>query len=124
MPGLLALTSEIVMSDASTSAQFNESFANTFATATPPANPFTLEPASLLAAIGPVTIRLVEHELVFPQASFAVMLMLVVPGPTSVPAAGDCEIEIMFAAVQLSLAVTLVVKSGTSAWQLLPVATV
>ena len=45
------------------------------------------------------------------------IVTLVIPVETNVPAAGDCVIVRLASEVQLSVAVTLAVKSGTEAWQ-------
>ena len=63
-----------------------------------------------------VTEKLAEHVLKFPAASVTVMVTVVTPVDTSVPAAGDCVITSEVVAVQLSVAVTLAVKSGTADW--------
>ena len=44
------------------------------------------------------------------------MVMVVTPVETKVPAAGDCVMLSAETAVQLSVALTLAVKSGTAAW--------
>ena len=46
------------------------------------------------------------------------MIIVVTPVETSVPADGDWVITSEAAAVQLSVAVTWELKSGTAAWQL------
>jgi len=51
-----------------------------------------------------------------PAASVAVTVIVYVPVPTSVPAAGDWLKVIAFAALQLSLTVARTL--GTAAWQL------
>ena len=55
-----------------------------------------------------------------PAASVTVNVTVVTPDPTNVPAVGDCVITSEAATVQLSVAVTPVVKFGTAAWQVLP----
>ncbi len=63
-----------------------------------------------------VTVKLAEQVMKFPAASVTVIVTVVTPIDTSVPAAGDCVITSEGVAVQLSVAVTLAVKSGTEAW--------
>ena len=63
------------------------------------------------------TVKFAVHVLKFPAASVTVIVTVVTPVDTSVPAAGDCVITSEGVAVQLSVAVTLAVKSGTAAWQ-------
>src|SRR5207244_13390284 len=60
---------------------------------------------------------------VLPAASVAVAVIVCAPGPTSVPAAGDCTDVIALAALQLSLMVTPAKTFGTAAWQLAPTPT-
>ena len=50
-------------------------------------------------------------------ASFTVMVTVVTPVETRVPAEGDWVMVRAEAAVQLSVAVTLAVKLGSIAWQ-------
>ena len=57
---------------------------------------------------------------VFPAASVALIITLVVVAPVIVdPATGFCVFTIAPAGVQLSVTTSVVRKSGTSAWQLL-----
>src|SRR5204863_460962 len=62
------------------------------------------------------TVNVVVHVEVFPAASFAVIVTVVGPRPTSVPAVGLCVKVIEPAAVQLSVAAAEPVRSGTAAW--------
>jgi hypothetical protein len=55
------------------------------------------------------------HIVEFKAASFTVIVTVVVPKPTNVPAAGDCVLVNEPEAVQLSVAVTPAVKSGIDA---------
>ena len=65
-----------------------------------------------------VTVNVVEQVVELFAASFTVMVTLVTPVETSVPAAGDWVMVRLAGEVQLSVAVTLAVKSGTADWQL------
>ena len=65
-----------------------------------------------------ITVKLVVQVAELLAASFTVMVTIVTPVETSVPAIGDCVIVKAEDAVQLSVAVTKAVKSGTIAWQL------
>ena len=58
----------------------------------------------------------VEQVVKFPVASVTVIVTVVAPVVTGVPAAGDCVMISAFVAVQLSVAVTSEVKSGRVAW--------
>src|SRR5438270_275734 len=58
------------------------------------------------------TVKLVPHVAVFPLPSVTVIVTGCGPSPTSAPATGDC----VMMNVQLSLAMTWDVKSGTAAW--------
>ena len=64
-----------------------------------------------------VTVNVVEQVEVFKAASLTVIVTVVTPVPTIVPAVGDCVITNELGAVQLSEAVTPPIKSGTTAWQ-------
>ena len=65
-----------------------------------------------------ITVKLVVQFAELLAASVTVMIIVVTPVETRVPAIGDCVIVKADDAVQLSVAVTLAVKSGTIAWQL------
>jgi hypothetical protein len=72
----------------------------------------------LQTAVGGVvslTVKVVVHEALLLASSFTVMVIVVTPEPTLVPAAGDCVILRDPAAVQLSVALTPPVTSGTVA---------
>ena len=71
----------------------------------------------MTGAVLSVTVNVVEQVAALFAASFTVMIMLVTPVETSVPAVGDWVIVRLAAEVQLSVAVTFAVKSGTAAWQ-------
>src|ERR1043165_5701074 len=64
------------------------------------------------------TVNVLEQVLEFKVASLTVIVTVVVPTPTRAPAAGDWVMVKEPDAVQLSVAVTPAVKSGTAAWQL------
>jgi len=64
-----------------------------------------------------VTVKLVVQLALFPAASVAVTMTVVVPKLTSVPAAGDWTSVIALVPLQLSLTVTPLNTSGTAAWQ-------
>lgn len=64
--------------------------------------------------------KLVVQVLLLFAASFTVIVIVVVPIPTGVPAAGFCVIVSAPGDVQLSLAETVVITLGTAAWQLEP----
>jgi hypothetical protein len=72
----------------------------------------------IAGAVVSLTVKLVEQVLVFRAASATKMVTEVVPGPTSVPAAGLWDLTSAPAAVQLSTAFTPARKLGTAAWQL------
>ena len=74
----------------------------------------------IVGAVASLTVNVLVHVLELPAASVTVIVTVVTPVPTSVPAVGDCVITSEAAAVQLSVAVTPVVKFGTAAWQVLP----
>src|SRR5437773_345707 len=63
------------------------------------------------------TVKVVGQLAVFPAASVAVTVIVWVPRPTSVPAAGDWLKVIALAAVQASLTLTPLITLGTAAWQ-------
>ena len=65
-----------------------------------------------------VTVKVVLQVTKFPEASVTVIRTGVTPVETRVPANGDWVMTKDEAGVQLSVAVTLGVKSGTAAWQL------
>ena len=71
----------------------------------------------LCGAVLSVTVKLVVQVAALPAASVTVIVMVVTPVLTSVTAAGDWVMINEPAAVQLSVAVTPAVKSGTEAWQ-------
>jgi len=68
-------------------------------------------------AVLSVTVKLLVHVTELLAASLTVIVTLVTPVETRVPATGDCVMVIAGAGVQLSVVVTLAVKSGTAAWQ-------
>ena len=72
----------------------------------------------ILGAVISDTVNVLVQVLLFKAASFTVIVTVVTPVPTSVPAVGDCVIVNEPDAVQLSVAVTAPVKSGTADWQL------
>jgi hypothetical protein len=88
------------------------------------------EPASLfwiilagqviVGGVVSTTVKVVVQVAALFAASFTVTVIVVTPGPTSVPATGFCVIVSEPAAVQLSEAVTLPTTLGTAAWQLAP----
>jgi hypothetical protein len=69
-----------------------------------------------VGAVVSVTVKLVVQLALLPAASVAVTVIVCVPRPTRVPAAGDWLIVIAPAAGQLSVALAATV--GTAAWQL------
>src|SRR5438128_5365654 len=71
-----------------------------------------------LGGVVSVTVKVVEQVALFPAASVAVTVIVFVPRPTSVPAAGDWLKVIAPVAVQLSLTVTTPKTLATAAWQL------
>ena len=71
----------------------------------------------MVGAVLSVTVKVAEHVLKFPAASVTVIVTEVIPVDTIVPAAGDCVMTSEGVAVQLSVAVTFAVKSGTADWQ-------
>src|SRR5439155_22960672 len=64
------------------------------------------------------TVKVVVQLAVFPAASVAVTVIVCVPRPTSVPAAGDWLKLIALGALQASLTLTPPMTLGTAAWQL------
>src|SRR5437762_60226 len=93
---------------------------NTFGTA-------TWQVASALALVGAgqltvgtvasVTVNVVVQVALLPASSVAVTVIVFVPNPTSVPAAGFWLRVIALVTLQLSLAVTPLSTFGTAAWQ-------
>jgi len=71
-----------------------------------------------VGAVLSVTVKLVVQVALFPASSVAVTVIMFVPRPTSVPAAGLCANVIALLALQLSLALTPPNTLGTAAWQL------
>src|SRR5205814_6930681 len=71
-----------------------------------------------VGAVLSVTVNVVAQVALFPAASVAVTVIVFVPKPTSVPAAGDCLKPIAPVALHLSLTVTPPKTLGTAAWQL------
>src|SRR5207244_13224052 len=69
------------------------------------------------------TVKSVVHVAPFPTPSVAVTLIVCVPTPTSVPAAGDWLKVIPLVPLQLSLALTPPNTSGTAARQFVPALT-
>src|SRR5436309_4236479 len=69
------------------------------------------------------TVKAVVQVALFPTASAAVTVIVCVPTPTSVPAAGDWLKVIPLVPLQLSLALTPPNTSGTAARQLVPALT-
>src|SRR5439155_21412599 len=59
-----------------------------------------------VGAVLSVTVKVVVQVAMLPAASVAVTVIVVVPDPTSVPAAGDWLKVIAFVALQLSVTVT------------------
>src|ERR671925_570962 len=71
-----------------------------------------------LGAVVSVTVKLVVQLALLPPSSVAVTVIVCVPTPTRVPAAGDCTNVIALAALQPSLTLTPPNTFGTAAWQL------
>src|SRR5437660_11282712 len=69
------------------------------------------------------TVKTVVQVALFPTASVAVTVIVCVPTPTSVPAAGDWLKVIPLVPLQLSLALTPPNTSGTAARQFVPALT-
>ena len=78
--------------------------------------------AVMLGAVVSTTLKLVVHCELLPAASVTVMVMVVEPKAAVAPANGDCVI--VSDELQLSVADTAEVKSGTRAVQLAPALTV
>src|SRR5207248_2345263 len=86
------------------------------------------QPAPALALVGAgqltlgtvvsLTVNVVVQVALLPASSVAVTVIVFVPRPTSVPAAGDWTRVIPLVPLQLSLAVTPLNTFGTAAWQL------
>src|SRR5256885_9174953 len=76
-------------------------------------------PVGPLAPIADSPVKGVVQLALLPAASVAVTAILCVPGPTSVPAAGNWLNVMALVAVQASLTVTPPKTFGTVAWQLL-----
>ena len=72
----------------------------------------------IVGAVLSVTVNVFVHVLKLPAASVTVIVTVVTPFVTTVPAAGDWVIASEPAAVQLSVAVTPLIKLGTVAEQL------
>src|SRR5262245_65741194 len=70
-----------------------------------------------VGALLSVTVKLVEQVALLPAASVAVTVIVCVPRPTRVPAAGDWLSVIALAALQPSLTLTPPSTFGTAAWQ-------
>src|SRR6266487_499823 len=70
-----------------------------------------------VGAVLSVTTKLVAQVALLPAASVAVTVIVFVPRPTRVPAAGLWISVIVLVGLQLSLAVTPPRTSGTVAWQ-------
>src|SRR6266511_734166 len=68
-------------------------------------------------AVLSVTVKVVEQVALFPAASVAVTMIVCVPIPTKVPAAGDWLKVMAAAPLQLSLTLTPPNTLGTAAWQ-------
>jgi len=73
----------------------------------------------MLGAVVSTTVSVALHVELLPAASVTVMVIVESPIAAVAPATGDCVNCSAFATVQLSLATTPAVKSGTSAVQLL-----
>src|SRR5437763_7319875 len=71
-----------------------------------------------VGTVASVTVKVVVQVALLPASSVAVTVIVFVPNPTSVPAAGDCTRVIPLLPLQLSLAVTPLNTFGTTAWQL------
>src|SRR5947199_229869 len=70
-----------------------------------------------VGALLSLTVKVVVQLALFPAASVAVTVIVCVPRPTSVPAAGDWLKVIALGALQASLTLTPPIRSGTAAWQ-------
>src|SRR5216110_3483238 len=73
-----------------------------------------------VGAVSSVTVNVVVQVALLVPASMAVTVITCVPNPTSVPAAGDWLNVIPLVPLQLSLALTPPITSGTAARQLVP----
>ncbi len=82
----------------------------------PSAEALWLDPHVMLGGVLSLTTKLALHVAWLFAASFTVMVTTVVPRPTTAPAAGDWVITSEPDGVQLSVAETPPVKSGTTAW--------
>jgi hypothetical protein len=74
--------------------------------------------AVMLGGVISVTVKVLVQVLKFSEPSVTVIVMVLTPDGASVPASGDWVITREPGEVQLSVAVTAPVKSGTVAWQL------
>ena len=72
----------------------------------------------MAGAVTSETVKVVVQVVELLAASFTVIVTVVAPVPTSVPATGDWDITSEPAAVQLSVAATPPVKLGNAPWQL------
>src|SRR5947207_1399259 len=70
-----------------------------------------------VGTVASVTVNVVVQVALLPASSVAVTVIVFVPNPTSVPAAGDWTRVIPLVPLQLSLAVTPPNTFGTAAWQ-------
>src|SRR5436309_11513891 len=70
-----------------------------------------------VGAVVSLTVKVVVQLALLPASSVAVTVIVCVPRPTSVPAAGDWLKVIALAALQASLTLTLPITLGTAAWQ-------
>ena len=94
---------------------------NTFGTAAwqlPSVLAFGVGEQFTVGAVLSVTVKIVVQVALLPAASVAVTVIVCVPRPTGVPAAGFWVKVIALVALQLSLAVTPANTFGTAAWQL------
>src|SRR5438046_6777354 len=78
--------------------------------------PGTGEQTTVGAVLSP-TVKVVVQVALLPAASVAVTVIVCVPTPTTVPAAGDWLSVIEFVALQFSFTVTPPNTLGTVAWQ-------
>src|SRR5213595_2693601 len=70
-----------------------------------------------VGAVLSVTVKVVVQVALLPASSVAVTVIVWVPRPTSVPAAGDWLKVIALAALQASLTLTPPITLGRAAWQ-------
>src|SRR5438094_4860774 len=70
-----------------------------------------------VGALLSLTVKVVVQLALFPATSVAVTVIVWVPRPTIVPAAGDWLKVIALAPLQASLTLTPPITSGTAAWQ-------